>query len=83
MVAFSSLQELMDEYNKSSRRKTRAERQDLHLGATCKKCMVCPIAGRCYRYNLGSKLLRIYTFEIIILIVITDVVFIKSLFVVS
>ncbi|XP_015774343.1 PREDICTED: E3 ubiquitin-protein ligase ZSWIM2-like [Acropora digitifera] len=48
-VDFGSFQELMDEYNKSSRRKTRAERQDLHLGATCKKCMVCPIAGRCYR----------------------------------
>ena len=32
---------------------------------------------------IGSKLLRIYTFEIIILIVITGVVFIKSLFVVS
>ena len=65
MVAFSSLQELMDEYNKSSRRKTRAETQDLHLGATCKKCRVCPIAGRCYRYHLGS-MLRIYTFEILI-----------------
>lgn len=48
-VDFGSFQELMDEYNKSSRRKTRAERQDLHLGATCKKCRVCPIAGRCYR----------------------------------
>lgn len=55
----------MDEYNKSSRQKTRAERQDLHLGATCKKCRVCPIAGKCYRYNLGS-MLRIYTFEILI-----------------
>lgn len=48
-VDFGSFQELMDEYNKSSRRKTRAERQDLHLGATCKRCRVCPIAGKCYR----------------------------------
>ena len=40
----------MDKYNKSSRRKTRAERQDLHLGATCKRCRVCPFAGKCYRY---------------------------------
>lgn len=42
----------MDEYNKSSRRKTRAERQDLHLGATCKRCRVCPIAGKCYRWDI-------------------------------
>lgn len=48
-VDFGSFQELMDEFHKSSRRKTRAERQDLHLGATCKKCRVCPIAGKCYR----------------------------------
>ena len=40
----------MDKYNKSSRRKTRAERQDLHLRATYKRCRVCPIAGKCYRY---------------------------------
>lgn len=48
-VDFGSFQELMDEYNKSSRLKTRADRQDLHLGAACKKCRVCPIAGKCYR----------------------------------
>lgn len=48
-VDFGSFQELMDEFHKSSRRKTRAERQDLHLGATCKRCRVCPIAGKCYR----------------------------------
>lgn len=48
-IDFGTLQELMDEFHKSSRRKTRAERQDLHLGATCKRCRVCPIAGKCYR----------------------------------
>lgn len=48
-VDFGTFQELVDEFNKSSKKKTRAERQDLHLGAMCHKCRVCPIAGKCYR----------------------------------
>lgn len=48
-VDFGTFQDLVDECNKSSKKKTRAERQDLHLGAMCHKCRICPIAGKCYR----------------------------------
>ncbi|KAK3716946.1 hypothetical protein QZH41_014638 [Actinostola sp. cb2023] len=48
-VDFGSFQELLDEFHKSSKKKTRAERQDIHLGAMCHKCRFCPIAGKCYR----------------------------------
>lgn len=48
-VDFGTFQDLVDEFHKSSKKKTRAERQDLHLGALCHKCRMCPIAGKCYR----------------------------------
>ncbi|XP_031571469.1 E3 ubiquitin-protein ligase ZSWIM2-like isoform X2 [Actinia tenebrosa] len=48
-VDFGSFQEIQDEFTKSSRKKTRSERQDVHLGATCHKCKMSPISGKCYR----------------------------------
>ncbi|EDO43623.1 predicted protein, partial [Nematostella vectensis] len=53
-VDFGTFQELMDEFNKSSRKNTRSERHDVHLGASCNKCRVCPITGKCYRCVICS-----------------------------
>ncbi|XP_033103223.1 uncharacterized protein LOC117106015 isoform X2 [Anneissia japonica] len=46
---FGPIDAIQEEYRNSSIRKTRAERLDLHLGSTCKKCGVAPIAGKCYK----------------------------------
>eukprot|EP01136_Pigoraptor_vietnamica_P039799 Opistho-1_new@10981 len=46
---FGPFEDLQREYRNSSKRKTRAERDDLHLGVACMGCRACPIAGRCFR----------------------------------
>eukprot|EP01135_Chromosphaera_perkinsii_P008740 Nk52_evm73s1444 gene=Nk52_evmTU73s1444 len=46
---FIPLHLLREEYRKNSKRKTRSERNSIHLGKSCNKCRKCPIQGSCYR----------------------------------
>ncbi|XP_071959967.1 uncharacterized protein [Antedon mediterranea] len=52
---FGPIDAIQTEYRNSSIRKTRAERLDLHLGSTCKKCGVAPIAGKCYKCSVCAE----------------------------
>ncbi|KAG2458741.1 ZSWM2 ligase, partial [Polypterus senegalus] len=69
---FAPLKLLLEEVRNSSKLMSRAEkeRQDRHLGIVCQGCQVCPVVGKCFRWEAltrSSAQLLVLSFVVVLI----------------